>query len=56
MTYWSMPAATAASTSAMAPSPSIFLGLPKFKASLSGAPMAWTTCYTNQDSDNYLQF
>lgn len=43
MTYWSMPAATAASTSAIAPSPSIFFGLPKFSASLSGAPIAWTT-------------
>ena len=43
ITYWSTPAATAASTNAMAPSPSIFFGLPKFRASLSGAPMACTT-------------
>ena len=48
MTYWSMPSATAASTSAIAPSPSIFFGLLKLSASLSGAPIACTTCSQRQ--------
>ena len=43
MTNCSISSSLAASTRAMAPSPSIFLGLLKLNGSLSGAPIACTT-------------